>query len=81
MNLQGATVKFIMRAGLTGAVKVNATASIISSTAGTVRYTWVGTDTDTAGDYICEWEVDVGGVKTTFPNGNYKRLRILPDLA
>lgn len=80
-DLTGATVKFIMKLGLVGAVKVNSSATIVSATGGQVRYTWAGTDTDTAGDYICEWEVTRAGKKSTFPNGSFKRVRIVTDLA
>lgn len=81
VDLTGATVKFIMKLGLTGVVKVNASATTPSATGGQVRYTWAGTDTDTAGDYLCEWEVTLSGNKSTFPNGSFKRVRIVTDLA
>lgn len=69
IDLSGASVLFAMQ--LPGATtrKVSAAATIITPTAGVVEYAWQGTDTDTAGFYVCEWEVTLpGGAVMTVPN-------------
>ncbi len=83
IDLSDSTVKFIMRAaGGGGAVKVNAAATIVSAVDGTVRYTWVGTDTDTAGNFEAEWEITDGASKPlSVPNDRHLRVVITEDLA
>ena len=72
--------KFIMR--LASAVdlatpKVNATATVVSGPAGTIRYSWAGTDTDTAGTYIAEFEVTLGGKKLTIPSRKRDKIIVI----
>lgn len=50
-------------------VKVDATATVSDGAAGELTYTWNSGDTDTAGIYAAEFEVQIGGRKLTFPNG------------
>ena len=72
--------KFIMRlasAADLATPKVNATATVVSGPAGTIRYTWAGTDTDTAGTYIAEFEVTIGGKKITIPNRKSDKIIVL----
>ena len=69
--------KFIMRLANSAdgsTPKVNATATVVSGPAGTIRYSWAGTDTDTAGTYIGEFEVMLGGKKLTIPNRKAKKI-------
>ncbi len=67
VNLTGATVKFIMRQSGVTAAKVDTAATIVLATSGTVQYEWVVADTDTAGDYMGEFEVtDSGSDVTTY---------------
>lgn len=82
--LTGATVRFNMRAKDTGAVKINRAAATIVTETGTptVRYDWIGADTDTAGFYDAEFEVTyAGGAVETFPNNGYIRVNIGEDIA
>jgi hypothetical protein len=61
-NLTGATVKFRMRAELSATLKVDASALLAADpTTGGVSYSWAGTDTDTAGDYLGWWVVTLSG--------------------
>ena len=72
VDLSSATSpKFYMRSAQdpTAAAKVNATATIADGPAGVLSYSWASGDTDTAGTYQAEFEVQIGGRKLTFPNG------------
>jgi hypothetical protein len=84
VDLTGTTVKFILRKVGATATKVNATAAIDGdqvNNKGKVSYTWVGTDTDTAGVYEAEWQATFTGSKPmTFPNDGYNVIRITDDL-
>jgi hypothetical protein len=83
INLTGATVKFIMRSRVDGTiVKVNAAAVVVSAVAGTVRYDWGATDTDTPGLYDGEFEITKsGGNKITCPNARHLDVLVFEDLA
>lgn len=81
-NLSAATsVKFIMRACKTGALKVSAPATIVDAAGGVVEYQWETGDTDTAGKYDYEWEVTwATGRIQTFPGEGYGVINIGADL-
>lgn len=83
VNLTGATVKFMMQAPGAASPKINAAATVIgAATNGQVRYTMTGTDTDTIGDYLGEWQVVFSDATTeTFPNWEHLKVRILDDIA
>lgn len=81
VDLTSADVRFIMVNAETGVVKVNAPASLVSGAAGTVKYEWGATDTDTVATYYYEWEVtDSSGRKYTFPNQSSLVLEVVDDL-
>lgn len=86
VDLQAATVTFTMRPAGGGTVKVSETATIVSGdapedTVSIVSYAWQAADTDTQGDFIGEFEVEIGGAKQTFPTAGYIEIFILENLA
>lgn len=60
-DLTSSTVKFKMRAVGASTTTVNASATVVSAGAGTVRYDWAAADVDTAGEYLVWWEVTTSG--------------------
>ena len=70
VDLTGYAIRFHMWVDGSTTPKVNAAAVLVDGAAGSVRYDWAAGDTDTAGDYFCEWEAaDPTGRTVTFPNG------------
>lgn len=74
-------VKFIMSPRAGGTPKVDRAATIVTPGEGRVKHVWQAADTDTAGSFIAEWEVDWGGGnKQTFPRSDYIAIQIIKDL-
>jgi hypothetical protein len=82
VDLTSATsVTFKMRHFYRTDLTVDAAATILSPTAGTVEYQWAPGDTNLAGDYYAEWEVLWSdGTKETFPTIDYDIVHISGDL-
>ena len=80
IDLNGASVRFHMRrAG--GPVVVDAAATIVTAAAGLVRYSWAGSNTNTVGSYLAEFEVTYAdGAVETFPNDRNLLVDIMADL-
>jgi hypothetical protein len=82
VNLSTATsVNFIMRVKGGTTVAINAPATVVNASAGTVRYDWAAGDTNAPGDYEAEWQVTwATGIKQTFPTLTYHTVAVLADL-
>lgn len=74
-------VKFGMRNRATGVIKVDAVATIVSPAAGTVKYQWAGSDTDTVGEYDNEWQITWPAGKQTVPGSGFDKVVIYDDIA
>lgn len=82
VNLTSATVTFVMRLGSATAPAVNAAATILSATAGTVQYSWATEDTATVGLYAAQFRCTLsGGATYTYPNQGFLDIEIQPNLA
>ena len=75
------SIKFAMRNTSDNTIKVDAAATIVSAAAGTVKYQWAGTDTDTAGSYQAEWQIVWPAGKQTVPGAGYDTILIGTDVA
>lgn len=76
--------KFYMRdtRDASAVAKVSATATVSDGPNGELTYAWNSGDTDTAGTYVAEFEVQIGGRKLTFPNGpQIMKVVVRPDIA
>jgi len=75
------SVTFKMRPIYRTDLTVDAAATILSATDGTVEYRWAAGDTDMAADYFAEWEVLWSdGTTETFPTIDYDIVHIHGDL-
>lgn len=88
VDIQGATVKYVMAPVGGGAAKVDAAAQNRQvgngndGTKGKVGYIWLAANTDTAEDFYGEFEVlFAGGARETFPNDRHLLIRIREDLS
>lgn len=64
-----------------GANVVNRPATVVDAPNGIVKYVWADGDTDTAGGYNGEFEVEFGDGRTeTFPNAKYIAIKVFQDL-
>lgn len=80
VDLTGATVNFHMK-DLGGTVVVDAAASVTDASGGTVQYDWDAADTDTAGTFYAEFEVEYpDGTIETFPNTGSVAVKIVKEL-
>jgi hypothetical protein len=76
-------VKFQMRLVSNPAtVKGPGACTIVTAASGIVEYAWGASDTDTAGTWEAEFEIEwSGGLKETVPNDGYFTVTIVDDIA
>lgn len=81
-NLENASVRFHMRKqGESGSPKVDAAATVLDASAGTVRYSWTAADTNVPGIYLGEFEVAYqDGSVQTYPNKDLMRVHVMDDI-
>ncbi len=79
-TLAGANVYFVMRSPKGGAAKVRGQATVVDAALKKVRYEWAAGDTDTAGVFRGEFEVNFSSRPWTFPNPGYIPIIIAADL-
>lgn len=84
VSLVGATSpKFYMRstsAADSTTPKVDGVATITDAANGLLQYDWAANDTDTAGSYLAEFEVQISGRRMTFPAGDQLVVQVVGDL-
>lgn len=73
-----ATVQFRMRAAAGGALKVNAAATVVDRTTGTVRFNWASGHTDTAGLFFAEFQVTDSSGVITHPSARHLEVLLVP---
>lgn len=80
MDLTGKAVRMRMQSIGGGSLKINAAATILLASLGIISYTFVGTDTDTAGSFNVEFVVtnaDASPGQQSYPSDSYLSLKIL----
>jgi len=82
LSLSGISINFSMREIDTNVLKINsAQCEIVVPSTGAIRYVWNPTDTDTAGFYLGEFEVNYPtGEKETYPSDQGLVIYIIEDL-
>lgn len=82
VDISGGSVTFHMRAKGETTTKVNASAKIVDSANGKVKYEWASGDTDTFGMFDAEWEVKYSdGSIETFPSNGFTEISIRKEIA
>jgi hypothetical protein len=77
--LTGATVKFIMRQGISS--PITGSCVLTDAILGIVTYNWISTDTAVNGTYDVEFEIThASGKIQTVPNDGYQQVVIIDDL-
>ena len=81
VNLTGSTVQFVMRSLVSSTPVINAAATIVSASAGTVAYSFSSTDTANAGTYMATWTItNSSGQIFTVPTDGYLTVRVEENL-
>jgi hypothetical protein len=80
VDFTGATVTFRMTDANGVPVINGASAEVVGSVPGRVRYNWAAGDTDVEGDYSAEFIVTASGVEQSFPTTNFTRVQVVPNV-
>jgi len=80
LDLTGAAVVFSMTAP-DGTPKITDAAGIVetATVTPTVAYDWQGTDTDTVGEYRCDFKITLAGVPFHTPGASFIIVEIIED--
>lgn len=83
VDVSGATVTFHMKESRSGQTVVDKPATLVNDGEdGQVKYSWDGEDTEDAGEYDAEFEVEYGaGGVETFPNSGFLTVEVDEDIA
>lgn len=80
MDLEGASVRFLMRAPGSSTLKVDGEAQVESAAEGRVAYVWQAADLDQPGRYEAEWEVVKGSAVIRVPSDGYLPIDVIPSV-
>jgi len=81
LDLTNATAKFIMVTAKDRTGKISASATITDATGGKVKYEWAANDTNTAGDFLGEFEITYAdGKKIAAPSEGYIEILFYEEL-
>ena len=78
IDITSATVTFRMWHSGASSAKVNAAATVVDGPNGKASYTWAAGDTDTAGDWLADWNIVItAGVNVlTVPTDGWNHVLI-----
>jgi len=81
VNLSGCSIRFYMKEIGSATVKVDGAVTVVNENTGLIRYDWVDSDTNVAGNYHGEFQVTYPSTKVeTFPNDGYIKIKITDDI-
>jgi len=82
ISLDGASVRFHMRAIGSLSILIDSSVSVIDAGSGVIQYDWVAGDTSLIGSYQAEFQVTYADGKIeTFPNSEYISVEIIDDIS
>ena len=80
INLTGATVNLVVRSLVSATPLINAPATVISPTAGTVSFAFSAAETATTGTFMATFVVTNGAAQQTYPTDGYLSIAIEESL-
>lgn len=80
-NLTGTSVVFNMSLRDGTSKIARGAVTVVDAATGVVEYAWSGADTSAAGVFTAEFEVMYSGKPLTYPNNDFFKVIVLPDLA
>jgi len=82
ISLDGANVRFHMRAIGSLSILIDSSVSVIDAGSGVIQYDWAAGDTSSIGSYQAEFQVTYADGKIeTFPNSDYINVEIIDDIS
>jgi hypothetical protein len=81
IDLSTATAVYFLMRPVSGGTPIRQAATVVSASAGTVKYVWQSTNTDTVGSFYQEWEIMWPSTRPqTVPNDTFNLIVIVDDL-